>query len=105
MGEARAAAVAAHAAARNAVDEAARAAARACGHAAATAHMADHSLGPAYSAVMAVKLATVKPAGPHDVEVTGAREHQWQIERLPEAVRELVVSALEQGAVLGQWQP
>jgi hypothetical protein len=106
VGEARAAAVAAHAAARDAADEAARAVACACGHAAATAHMADHSLGPAYYAVRAVKLASVKPAaGPHDVEAAGAREHQWQIERLPEAVRELVVSALELGTVLGKWQP
>jgi len=37
--------------------------------------------------------------------MAGDREHQWQRERLPEAVRELVVSAQEQKSVLGKWQP
>src|SRR3954465_4838308 len=46
VGAAQKAAVAAHAAAREATDKAAIAAARAAGHAAATAHMAEHSLGP-----------------------------------------------------------
>lgn len=44
VGEARRAALAAHAAAREARSEPARAAARACGHAAATAHVATHAL-------------------------------------------------------------
>lgn len=43
VGEARAAAVAAHAAAREATDPPARAAARAAGHAAATAQVASHA--------------------------------------------------------------
>ena len=47
-GEARKAAVAAHAAARESQDDAATAAARAAGHAVATAHMADHSLGGSF---------------------------------------------------------
>jgi hypothetical protein len=43
VGDARAAAFAAHAVARAVEDPAARAAARAAGHAAATAHVADHA--------------------------------------------------------------
>lgn len=101
MGQARAAAVQAHAAARDAVEDESAAVARACGHAVATAHMADHSLGAAAYAVRAVKLASSK----HDAEMAGDREHQWQREYLPEAVRELVVSAQEQQTVLGKWQP
>lgn len=100
VGAARAASIQAHAAARYTSDDVARAVARACGHAVATAHMADHSLGPVFYAVRAVKLASL----PHDAEMAADREHQWQRERLPEAVRELVVSALEQGTVLGTWQ-
>ena len=61
--------------------------------------MADHSLGPVYYAVKAVKLAC--PAS--DAEAAGKREHRWQREHLPEAVRELVLSALEQKTVLGKW--
>ena len=101
MGEARAAAIQAHAAARDASEDVACAATRAAGHAAATAHMADHSLGPAFYAVRAVRLAPLADGA----EATGDRERQWQLARLPEAVRELVVSALEQGSVLGKWRP
>src|SRR5438270_8362271 len=46
VGAAQKAAVAAHAAARAVTDKAAIASARAAGHAVATAHMADHCLGP-----------------------------------------------------------
>jgi hypothetical protein len=84
VGEAQKAAVAAHAAAREATSKAATAAARAAGHAVATAHMADHSLGAALYARKAI-------------EATGASadgERAWQVERLPDEVRELVVSAL-----------
>lgn len=101
VGAARAASVQAHAAARDASEAEARAVARACGHAVATAHMADHSLGPAYYAVRAVKLAS--PVD--DAEAAGEREHQWQLAHLPDPVREFVVSALEEGTVLGTWQP
>ena len=90
VGAARTAAVAAHAAAREATDVAAREAARAAGHAAATAHMADHSLGPAWYAIRAVR-ASVEPA---DVEATD-RERAWQREHLPSSIRELVLSASE----------
>ncbi len=61
VGEARAAALAAHAAARSAVDHpAACAAARAAGHAAATAHVANHARGVAFYVDKAV--ATSKAA-------------------------------------------
>jgi hypothetical protein len=87
VGAARAASVAAHAAAREATDVAAREAARAAGHAVATAHMADHSLGPAWYGVRAV----LTSAG---VEVA-ERERAWQLEQLPPSIREFVLSALE----------
>jgi hypothetical protein len=92
VGAARAAAVQAHAAARAAPDAAACAAARAAGHAVATAHMADHSLGPAWYAVRAVTLA--------GGEAAAERERQWQLDCLPEAIHDLVVSAREQRPIL-----
>jgi hypothetical protein len=101
VGEARTAAVRAHAAARDASEDEARAVARASGHAVATAHMADHSLGAASYAFRAVKLAS----SAYDAEMAGRREHQWQRERLPKAVREFVVSAQEQRLVRGKWRP
>ena len=101
VGEARAAAVRAHAAARDASEDEARAVARASGHAVATAHMADHSLGAAAYAFRAAKLAS----STHDAEMAGHREHQWQREHLPEVVRELVVSAQERRLVRGKWRP
>ena len=101
VGAARRAAVEAHAAAREAADEAARAAARAAGHAVATAHMADHALGPVYYGVKAVKAAS----SDSDANTRGEVEHEWQRTRLPEEVRELVSSAIEEGSVLGAWRP
>ncbi len=95
VGEARAASVAAHAAARSASEGAAREAARAAGHAVATAHMADHSLGAAAYAVRAVCRASQAP----DARRASDRERRWQREHLPEAIRELVVSAQEQRSV------
>lgn len=97
VGQTRAVAVGAHAAARDACEGEACAVARACGHAAATAHMADHSLGAAAYAVNGVKSTPSTQAA----DSAGDRERGWQLERLPEAVRELVVSALEQGSALG----
>ena len=88
VGEAREAAVAAHAAARSATDAAAREVARAAGHAVATAHMADHELGAAAYAIKAVRLA----APESDAMVAGERECRWQREHLPDAIRELVLS-------------
>ena len=89
VGEARAAAVAAHAAARQATDVAAREAARAAGHAVATAHMADHALGPAWYAVRAVEASVERPAR---VEAA-RRERAWQRKHLPSSIRALVLSA------------
>ena len=85
VGTAQKAAVGAHAAARIVKSKSASAAARAAGHAAATAHMADHCLGAPWYALKAV-------------EATGASadsERAWQVEQLPDEVRELIVSALE----------
>jgi hypothetical protein len=93
--------VEAHAAAREASDEAARAAARAAGHAVATAHMADHALGPVYYGVRAVKAASSDT----DASARGEIEHEWQRTRLPEEIRELVSLAIQEGSVLGAWRP
>jgi hypothetical protein len=84
VGDAQKAAVAAHAAARAVASPAATAAARAAGHAVATAHAADHCLGAAFYAVKALEATDASADG----------ERAWQLERLPDAVRELVVSAL-----------
>jgi hypothetical protein len=84
VGDAQKAALGAHAAAREVAGKAASAAARAAGHAVATAHMADHCLGASTYALKAV-------------EATGASadvERAWQVEQLPDEVRELIVSAL-----------
>jgi hypothetical protein len=92
VGDARAAAAAAHAAAREAPVGPPREAARAAGHAAAAAHMADHSLAAALYAVRAV----VRAAPSTVAAAAGDAEERWQTGRLPEAVRELVVSARAQ---------
>ncbi len=94
MLQAREAAYAAHAAARDVSVSAASQVARAAGHAVATAHMADHELGAAGYALRAVKLVT--PAS--EIESALARERGWQVERLPEAIRELVLSDMEKRA-------
>lgn len=88
VSQAREAALAAHAAARSAADPVAREVARAAGHAVATAHMADHELGAAAYAIKAVRRAAEASEAP----AAGARECRWQRERLPEAIRELVLS-------------
>jgi len=82
VGQTRAAAVASHASARDAGQTAALAA-RACGHAAATAHMADHALGAAFYALLAVA-----EAEPNDLNA----ERVWQVESLPKPVSDLVRS-------------
>ncbi len=83
-GVAQRASVAAHAAARQATDPTAIAVARAAGHAVATAHFADHSLGPVLYGAKAVAAA----GGSVD------EERAWQCARIPEPVRALVLSAL-----------
>ena len=62
----------AHAAARASVSEIHQAIARAAGQAVATAHMADHSLGGAFYALKAIKLAGLDLV----------TEKQWQADRL-----------------------
>jgi hypothetical protein len=78
-GEARSAAVDAHAAAR-AAHGPARDAARAAGHASAVAHMPDHELGAAYYALRATR------AFGGDVDA----ERTWQVAALPAAIADLV---------------
>ena len=72
VGEARKAALAAHAAAREASDPAACAAARAAGHAAATAHVNTHAAAVPYYAAKAASAAA------------SAQERDWHYQRLLE---------------------
>jgi len=64
-----------------------RHAAFAAGQAAVVAHVAAHELGAAAYAIKAVRAA----APTADAEAAGRRECRWQRERLPEAIRELVL--------------
>ena len=64
----------------------ARYAAYAAGQAAAVAHVAAHELGAAAYAVKAVRA-----AAPGSEERAGRLECRWQRERLPDAIRELVL--------------
>jgi hypothetical protein len=88
VGEARAAAVAAHAAARDADEGAARATARAAGQAAGTAHMAGHARHAATYAVTATTAANSA-----DAAAATAAERDWQYRRLPEHLRPVVFPA------------
>jgi hypothetical protein len=82
VGDARNASVNDHAAARASDNPLPIAVARACGHAVATAHMADHSLGAAIYALIAVNRAG------KSIEA----ERNWQNEQLPDEIRELVLT-------------
>jgi hypothetical protein len=86
MSAARAAGGHAMAAARD-LRGAARHAAFAAGQAAAVAHVAAHELGAAAYAIKAVRAAA--PAG--EAEISGRHECRWQLDQLPEAIRELVL--------------
>jgi hypothetical protein len=66
---------------------AARNAAYAAGQAAVVAHVAAHELGAAAYAIRAARAAV--PAS--DSAAAGRRECQWQRDRLPSAIRELVL--------------
>ena len=77
VGEARKASVAAHEVARENSNPSSVAVARAVGHAVATAHMADHSLGPALYGLKAVKSAGKSTD----------MERIWQDEQLPSEIR------------------
>ncbi len=83
VGDARKAAVAAHVVARESSNPTTIAVARAVGHTVATAHMADHSLGPAYYALKAVKYAG------KSIDT----ERKWQDAHIPHEVKDLVLSA------------
>ena len=83
-GEARVAALAAHAATRDADQAAARAAARAAGHAAATAHVAGHAADYAVTAATDAAI-TADPAT--------SEERDWQYRRLPEHLRPVAFPA------------
>lgn len=83
-GDAMKASVRSHLVARESSDPLTIAVARAVGHAAATAHMADHSLGPALYGLKAVKSAG------RPVE----EERKWQNDQLHPDIRELVLSAI-----------
>ncbi|MCX6666284.1 MAG: hypothetical protein NT038_09585 [Euryarchaeota archaeon] len=83
VGDARKASVGAHAVARESSNPIAIAVARSVGHAVATAHMADHSLGPAWYALKAVKSAG------KSIDA----ERKWQDEQLPSEIKELVLTA------------
>jgi hypothetical protein len=86
MKQARMAAGAANASAREALG-AARFAALSAGQAAVVAHVAAHELGAAAYAIRAVMAAS-----PEDKkEMFKSQECQWQIERLPERIRALVI--------------
>lgn len=82
VGEARKASLGAIAVANESSNPIAIAVARAVGHAVATAHMADHSLGPALYALKAVKSAG------KSVDA----ERKWQNEQLPSEIKELVLT-------------
>ena len=80
MTDARKLAFASHAAARESSSLAAVAAARAAGHAAATAHVVTHAPHAARYAQKATEAAGL------DTEA----ERRWQIERLPEQLRQII---------------
>jgi hypothetical protein len=86
VGDARKASVVAHAYARESNDPVVTPIARAVGHAVATAHMADHSLGPALYVLKAIK---------NDGKSLEQERH-WQLEKLPSEIKELVVSGLKE---------
>jgi hypothetical protein len=75
----------ANAAARR-LPDAARFAALSAGQAAAVAHVAAHELG---AAAYAIRAAMAASEGEH--EAARLRECRWQLERLPEPIRELVI--------------
>ena len=88
VGEARQAAHSAHQAARDTIYKAAHHAARSAGHAVATVHMADHELGAAYYAILAISQATSELGW----KKMAQKELRWQNDQLPDSIRDLVLS-------------
>lgn len=87
-GVAMKASLGAHEVARQSEDQLSKAIARAIGQAVATAHMADHSLGGAFYALKAVKLANM------DVE----KEREWQTRKLSDLPADII------GIVQTMWE-
>lgn len=85
VSNARKASLGAIAVARESSNPIAIAVARAVGHAVATAHMADHSLGSAWYALKAAKIAGQSTDS----------ERKWQDDQLPAEIKELVLTARE----------
>jgi hypothetical protein len=85
VGDARKASLDAIAVARESSNKTAAAVARAVGHAVATAHMADHSLGPAWYGLKAVK----SDGGSID------EERKWQDSKLPPEIKDLVITVMK----------
>ena len=83
IGDAMKASVRAHTAARESDNPTSMAVARSVGQAVATAHMADHSLGAALYALMAVKNAS------KSIDT----ERKWQNEQLPSEIKDIVLTA------------
>ena len=90
MADIRGASLSAHAAARIAKEnDAACSAARAAGQAVATAHVPQHAFGGAYYALKAVMA-----ADPENAEAKIAKEWEWQSQRLPEHLRQAIMSKI-----------
>jgi hypothetical protein len=70
-----------------AMSEAARLAALSAGQAAVVAHVAAHELGAAAYAIRAV----IASAPSDKKEIFRQKEYQWQLKRLPEKIRSLVI--------------
>jgi hypothetical protein len=63
---------------------------RAAGQAVATAHMADHSMGPVYYGIKAIKI----NGGKKETEIN------WQIEHIPKDIKDLVVLGLKNKKII-----
>lgn len=88
MADIRGASLSAHAAAREAKENSAACfTARAAGQAVATAHVPQHAFGALYYALKAIVA-----ADPAHYEVKIAQEHNWQLEYLPEHLRQEVLN-------------
>jgi hypothetical protein len=86
----RKASLGAHAAARGVIDnDAACFAARAAGQAVATAHVTQHAYGGALYALKAIAA-----AHPASAEAKVAKQLNWQSRRLPEHLREEIMSRI-----------
>lgn len=86
----RGASLASHAAAREVTNnDAARFAARAAGQAVATAHVTQHAYGAAYYALKAIAA-----SDPVNAEAKCVREREWQSSRLPEELRQEIMSRI-----------